>query len=199
MRQGGQRRGRGTGLGRWAVLSEGGSPWPPLAPGGGPAGHSDGPQGAGVAPWQRPGRVQPMWQAGQLCWRLLVPGPWGLLSPNSPERPPPGPLQAGRGEPAPRPCPCCAAGGRLSEGPGPAVPASRAAPGMRAHCASLRVPCLGGRSFSPGPHAGACVTEHRGQWVTGPGSTQVWTLQAQEEGASRISRYPGAQPAAQVS
>lgn len=78
------------------------------------------------------------------------------------------------------------------------VPGSHATPGMRAHCASLRVPCLGGQSIL-GLTLGPVFTEHRGQWVTGPGSTQVWTLQAQEEGASRISRYTGAQPAAQVS
>lgn len=78
-------------------------------------------------------------------------------------------------------------------------------PGMRAQSASLRVQCLGSqKSFSLGLVLGPVFTEHHGQWVTGPGSTQIWTeracgLWAQEEGASRISRYTGAQPAAQVS
>lgn len=78
------------------------------------------------------------------------------------------------------------------------VPASRAAPGMRAHCASLGVPCLGGRSFSLGLTLGP-VSQSLPvgfQWVTGPGSTQVWALQAQEEGPphlqnTRGSRSPG--------
>lgn len=129
-------------------------------------------------------------------WKVMMGlGHGAPLSPNSPGALRPGPLQAGRGEPAPRPCPA-ALRERLVRGPGPAVPASP--------CPAFQD--AGPLCFSEGPVSGwpeflswasrwACVTEHRGQWVTGPGSTQDLGLQAQERGLPlQIPRGPARSP-----